>query len=122
MSASLAVAESGNCIMRTSRRNFISTGLAGGFAAALPGSKAQGAGSGARKPDYTRLDELLKQPVLKKELFTTPVIIESLELLRLNNNFLCRVRSKDGAVGISVANDEQMRSLYPVFVSRLQPF
>src|SRR4030043_214783 len=121
MSASLAVAESGNCIMRTSRRNFISTGLAGGFAAALPGSKAQGAGSGARKPDYTRLDEILKQPVLKKELFTTPVIIESLELLRYKNNFLCRVRSTDGAEGISVGHGT-VNSLYPIFLNTLQAF
>ena len=121
MSASLAVAESGNCIMRTSRRNFISTGLAGGFAAALPGSKAQEAGSGARKPDYTRLDEILKQPVLKKELFTTPVIIESLELLRYKNNFLCRVRSTDGAEGISVGHGT-MNSLYPIFLNTLQAF
>lgn len=50
------------------------------------------------------------------------MIIESLELLRLKNNFLCRVRSKDGAVGFSVANDAQMRSLYPIFVNRLQAF
>jgi L-alanine-DL-glutamate epimerase-like enolase superfamily enzyme len=32
------------------------------------------------------------------------------------------VRSKDGAVGISVANSDQMRSLYPIFTKRLQPF
>jgi len=71
---------------------------------------------------YAILDGILKKPVLKNELFTSPVIIESLELLRLNNNFLCRVRSKDGSVGISVANDDQMGSLYPFFVNRLQPF
>jgi L-alanine-DL-glutamate epimerase-like enolase superfamily enzyme len=32
------------------------------------------------------------------------------------------VRSKDGAVGISVANNSQQRSLYPIHVNRLQPF
>jgi len=74
------------------------------------------------KARFSKIDDILKQPVLKKELFATPVIIESLELLRLNNNFLCRVRSKDGAVGISVANDAQMKSLYPIFVNRLQKF
>ncbi len=62
------------------------------------------------------------KPVLKKELFPDPVIIDTLELLRLRNTFLCRVRSKDGAEGISVANNEQMKSLWPVFVNRLQPF
>ena len=59
---------------------------------------------------------------LKRELFKTPVLIETLELLRLNNTFLCRVRSKDGAVGISGANNSQQRSLYPIHVNRLQPF
>ena len=43
-------------------------------------------------------------------------------MLRLDDSFLCRVRSKDGAVGISVANNSQQRSLYPIQVNRLQPF
>ena len=111
--------------MRTNRRNFISTGLASGLAAALPlpsgGSKVQGSGSGARKSDYTRLDEILKQPVLKKELFTTPVVIETLELLRYKNSFLCRVRSTDGAEGISVGHST-MNTLYPIFTNTLQAF
>lgn len=121
MSGSLTVAESGNFIMRTNRRNFISAGLAGGLAAALPGSEAQGSDSGARKTDYARLDEILKQPVLKKELFARPVIIKSVELLRYKNSFLCRVRSTDGAEGVSVAHGT-MRSLYPIFTNTLQPF
>jgi len=111
--------------MRTNRRNFISTSLAGGLAAALPvlsvGSEAQGSVSGARRDDYRRLDEILKQPVLKKELFTTPVIIESVELLRYKRSFLCRVRSSDGAEGISVAHSG-MNTLYPIFTNTLQPF
>ena len=71
---------------------------------------------------YRKLDELLARPVLKSELFTDPVIIESLELLRYDNNFICRVRSTDGAEGISVGNNAQLISLYPIFVNRLQPF
>jgi L-alanine-DL-glutamate epimerase-like enolase superfamily enzyme len=59
---------------------------------------------------------------LKKELFKVPVIIETLELLRYEDNFLCRVRSTDGAVGISVGNNDQLKSLYPIFTYRLQPF
>jgi L-alanine-DL-glutamate epimerase-like enolase superfamily enzyme len=74
------------------------------------------------KEKYKKLDEIIRKPVLKKGLFPSPVMIESLELLRFNNSFLCRVRSKDGAIGISVANNDQMKSLYPVFVTRLQPF
>ncbi|MEX0987380.1 MAG: mandelate racemase/muconate lactonizing enzyme family protein, partial [Bacteroidales bacterium] len=44
------------------------------------------------------------------------------ELLRFKNNFICRVRSKDGAEGLSVSNNSQMSSLYPVFINRLQPY
>ncbi|MCU0473504.1 MAG: mandelate racemase/muconate lactonizing enzyme family protein [Bacteroidales bacterium] len=114
--------------MKTNRRKFISTAVMGGVAAStIPlsgcGSETTTAGPLADiKARFARIDEILKQPVLKKELFSSPVIIDSLELLRLNNNFLCRVRSKDGAVGISVANDAQMKSLYPIFVNRLQQF
>lgn len=103
-------------MVTANRRRFLSTALGGGLAAAPLGSA---------QPDlaarYARLDAALKQPVLKRHLFKAPVIIESLELLRLNNSFLCRVRSRDGAEGISVAHSG-MRTLYPIFLSNLQPF
>jgi L-alanine-DL-glutamate epimerase-like enolase superfamily enzyme len=111
--------------MRTNRRKFISTTLAGGLVGTLSSScsslEGRGAGSGSRRADYARLDEILKQPVLKKELFSTPVIIKSLELLRYKSSFLCRVRSSDGAEGISVGHSG-LNSLYPIFVNALKPF
>jgi hypothetical protein len=70
---------------------------------------------------YARLDSILKQPVLKKQLFSSAEIIDSIELLRFNNSFLCRVRSRSGAEGMSVAHAE-MRNLYPIFLRRIQPF
>lgn len=109
------------------RRKFISKTVGGGLAAsALPlsscGSQAKQASAA---PDlqsrYERLDEALKQPVLKAELFTTPVIIETLELLRHKGSFLCIVRSKDGAEGISVGHGG-LSTLFPVFVNKLQKF
>jgi L-alanine-DL-glutamate epimerase-like enolase superfamily enzyme len=105
--------------MKTNRRKFITTTIAGGLAASLPFT---GCSSEDPKNKYIILDEILKQPVIKKDIFLSPVIIESLELLRFDKNFLCRVRSKDGAEGYSVANNDQMVSLYPVFINRLQPF
>jgi L-alanine-DL-glutamate epimerase-like enolase superfamily enzyme len=114
--------------MKTNRRKFISTAVLSGVAATtlpLSACRSEVTTTGPLeylKARFSKIDDILKQPVLKKELFPAPVIIESLELLRLNNNFLCRVRSKDGAVGISVANDAQMKSLYPIFVNRLQQF
>ena len=113
--------------MRTNRRQFLATALAGAVAAGtLPrssyGAQVQKPGSaGALNPRYATLDEILRQPVLKRELFTTPVIIQTLELLRYQGNFLCRVRSTDGAEGISVGHSS-LNSLYPIFVNQLQPF
>ena len=114
--------------MKTNRRSFLASALVGGAGAALPGCSRPPAAAAAAAPAaspnarYAKLDEVLKQPVLKRELFSTPVIIDTLELLRLDDSFICRVRSKDGAVGISVANNSQQRSLYPIQVNRLQPF
>ena len=110
--------------MKTNRRKFISTAVAGGMAATLPFQvKAASSNpvSEAVTEKYKKLDEILQQPVLKKELFTSPVIIETLELLRSGNSFLCRVRSTDGAEGISVGHGE-LRTLWPIFVNNLQRF
>lgn len=105
--------------MKTNRRHFISTAFAGGVALSTP---LEACGAETPENRYARIDEIMKHPVLKKELFSSPVIIETLELLRLKDGFLCRVRSRDGAEGISVANNEQMITLYPILVGRLQPF
>jgi L-alanine-DL-glutamate epimerase-like enolase superfamily enzyme len=111
--------------MRTNRRKFISTALAGGFSGVLSSScsslETRKAIPISKRGDYARLDEILKQPLLKKELFSSPVIIKSLELLRYKGSFLCRVRSLDGAEGISVAHST-IKSLYPIFTNSLQPF
>jgi L-alanine-DL-glutamate epimerase-like enolase superfamily enzyme len=112
--------------MKTNRRSFISTAITGSLAATLPFSACRSTDTKTflsdRYPDYTKLDEILKKPIFKKEYFSSPVIIESLELLRYESNFLCRVRSKDGAEGISVGHSGQLKSLYPIFTNLLQPF
>jgi hypothetical protein len=113
--------------MKTNRRKFISTAVTGGLAAtALPlsyyGKEATSVNSLTDvKLRYAKLDEIIKKPILKKELFATPVIIETLELLRFENSFLCRIRSKDGAEGISVGHSE-LSTLFPIFLKRLQPY
>ena len=111
--------------MKTNRRGFLQSSLLGATAVALPlasaGADAARSGADDLKTRYARLDEVLKQPVLKRELFPDPVIIETLELLRFKDSFLCRVRSRDGAEGLSVGHSE-LRSLYPVFIHKLQPF
>ncbi len=115
--------------MRTTRRKFLSA--AGAAALAAPwvptsscGTETGNAG-GARlqgpESRRARLDEILRQPVLKRELFTSPVILQSVELLKHENSYLCRVRSADGAEGISVAHSG-MSLLHPIFLRNLVPF
>ncbi len=113
--------------METNRRQFISTAVAGGLAATLPLTSGCSSGRNQGSPaeigiKMSVLDEILKQPVFKKELFNTPVIIETLELLRSGNSYLCRVRSNDGAEGYSVGHSGQLRTQYPIFTNLLQPF
>jgi L-alanine-DL-glutamate epimerase-like enolase superfamily enzyme len=117
------------CIPFTRRELLKSLGAAGAvglasplFSASCRGAEIGGrAGSADAEAKQTMLLEVLRQPVLKKELFSSPVIIKSVELLKWENSYLCRVRSADGAEGISVAHSD-MRRLYPIFLRNLQPF
>lgn len=113
--------------MKTNRRKFIATTLASGFAAAtIPfsacASEASVPGSQIDvKSRDAKLGEILKQPVLLTDDFKSPIIIDTLELLYFEGSFLCRVRSKDGAEGISVAHSG-MSTQFPFFLRNLQPF
>ena len=117
--------------MKTDRRKFIkSTAVAGGAASLLSftSSGLNAKQSNTRGPhskqatDYSVLDNVLKKPVLKKELFPSPVIIDTLELLRDRDNTLCRVHSKDGAEGIAVGHPFIAKSSYPMFNNDLKHF
>lgn len=109
--------------MQVSRRHLIKSTVAAAGAAVLPlSSRGTACYPPGSNPHYAKFDEILTQPVFKRELFPNPVLIETLELLHYKDSYLCRIRSKDGAEGISVGNTFQLDSLYPFFVRRLQPF
>ena len=102
------------------RRRFLSSA----FGSALIGAPLRSAAAAPSAPvaaRYQKLDAILKEPVLKKQLFKAPVVIEMLELLRLDDRYLCRVRSRDGAEGIAVAHSG-MSTLFPIFLRNLRPF
>lgn len=116
---------------KSARREFLKRASAAALASPLAGTPAWGA-TGPRprrrraadaeaEARRERLDEVLRQPVLRRDLFPSPVILERVELLRWDNSFLCRVRSADGAEGVSVAHSG-MSQLYPIFLRNLQPF
>jgi L-alanine-DL-glutamate epimerase-like enolase superfamily enzyme len=110
------------------RRRFLATALTSGAAAASPAAFGQFLNAprhglpGTLQERYAKCDAILQQPVFKRELFQDPVIIQSVELLTSNDQYICRVRSKDGHEGIAVSNAQQMEVLYPIFTKRIAPF
>ncbi|MBG99060.1 MAG: mandelate racemase [Solibacterales bacterium] len=109
--------------MKISRRTLISRAMLAGGATAIPSvlfGKFQG-DPNAAITDYSALDRVLRMPVLKRELFSEPVIIDALELLQDRNNFICRVRSRDGAEGISIGHPFISKAGYPMFKDRVRP-
>lgn len=107
--------------MKTNRRRFLNSVAMAGGTPILMSCKAS-ARIRQTKTDYETLDKVLERPVLKRELFNSPVIIESVELLRDRDNFICRVRSKDGAEGLSIGHPFIAKHSYPMFVNILIPY
>jgi L-alanine-DL-glutamate epimerase-like enolase superfamily enzyme len=75
-----------------------------------------------RRPTTERLREVAAAPVLRVDMLEKPVTIASMELLRNRREYLVRVRAKDGAEGISVANSMHLTHTYPIFLNRVAPF
>jgi L-alanine-DL-glutamate epimerase-like enolase superfamily enzyme len=103
------------------RRAFINIAAKGTMASTLIPSFSLAA-NGENPDPAIDFDEIISRPVLKRELFSEPLIIEKLELLNYKNNYICRVISKNGELGLSVSNNMQMQVLFPIFIKRLQPF
>ncbi len=99
------------------RREFLKTSAAAAPLAALSKSAV------AQKHELgVKLAQAMNAPVLKTELFKTPVKIASIDLLKNGKNFIVRVRSTDGAEGIGSAQDSVMATTYPIFLKRVAPF
>lgn len=92
---------------------------AGALGACLPPALRTARGAAERDPD---LMAALERPVLRRELFPNPVIIESLDLLRNGAHYIVRARSTDGAEGYAVSNEDKMYLLWPIFVEHLTRF
>jgi L-alanine-DL-glutamate epimerase-like enolase superfamily enzyme len=73
------------------------------------------------KTDPTALDRAAALPVLKREAFTSPLMIDSLRLLKRDKDYLVHIRSKDGAEGISLVNPPRGEYLGPLFQRSLKP-
>jgi len=106
--------------MRLNRRSFLAGGAAAGALPLLAGqSKRPPAGRDSSLD--ARLAHAGARPVLDRSAFSTPVIIESIELLRKGREHFLRVRSQDGAEGISVDNG-RADVLHPILNRLVIPY
>jgi L-alanine-DL-glutamate epimerase-like enolase superfamily enzyme len=105
--------------MSRTRRTFLRTTLGAGFlaSAARPGTAGEDRGATSQ-----RLHEAAAAPVLRVDGLEKPVKVATMELLRNRRNFLVRVRTTEGAEGISVPNAMHLIHTYPIFLNRVAPF
>jgi L-alanine-DL-glutamate epimerase-like enolase superfamily enzyme len=110
--------------MRLNRRTFIHS--AAGAAAVPSLSGLQSASSDSDSSGNTgvtaeELDRAAETRVLDLAGLDSPVVIESIELLRKDGEYFVRVRSKDSAEGISLSNGRG-DTLHPIFNRLVAPF
>src|SRR5687767_3884835 len=99
--------------MKFTRRGFLAAGIAGLSAPAVLAQKSE--------VDDAALEKAAAKPVLNLTGLSTPVIIESIELLRKGRDHFIRVRSKDGAEGISLDN-ARADVLHPILIKAVIPY
>ena len=110
--------------MKSHRRSFLTSAMGAGLAVVSPAygiqSKAKNGSSG--RPDVRDLDKAAALPVLKTDGLKSPVVIESIKLLKKDRDYFVRVRSKDGAEGISLTNPPREEYLDKILNQLVIPF
>ena len=112
-----------------SRRRFLKQSIAAGSLFAGAAAPALHARGGARDRardvgngvDDEEIKAVLEKPVLRRDLVSEEVIIESVDLLKVEDVFLVRARGEAGATGYAVCN-WGMATFWPVFVGHVGPF
>src|SRR5438105_4332126 len=72
-------------------------------------------------PTMDDLARAAAAPVLKRDGLNTPVILDSIDLLKAGKEYFVRVRSKDGAEGMSVCNPPRADYLDRIFENLVAP-
>ncbi|MBN2592939.1 MAG: hypothetical protein JXA81_05470, partial [Sedimentisphaerales bacterium] len=109
--------------MHLNRRDFVELTAGAGLLSILPGCKSLPGKKQApsRKVSLKELEKAAEAPVLKLDGLGSPLVIESIELLRNEREYIVRVRSKDGAEGVAVTND-RAQYLYPILNRLVIPY
>ena len=105
--------------MTTNRRNFIKTVSSAGLV--FPLSSCSNLKKKMCGINEEKLIEICNKPLLNLDSLKLPVLIETMELLKLDDTYFVRTRSKDGIEGISVTN-KKIDVLYPILLKLIIPF
>ncbi|MBL8293952.1 MAG: hypothetical protein JNN08_19055, partial [Bryobacterales bacterium] len=103
--------------MSIKRRHLLTAAAGSAAYSACSGDRAQPVG-----PPVEELDKAAARPVLKVDGITSPVIIESLKLLKRDKEYFVHVRSKDGAEGLSLPNPPRPEYLSKILQDLIFPF
>src|SRR5579872_1887542 len=106
--------------MQVNRRRFLA-GAAAGAASASLGAATQKA-KRVKAPTLAELDRAAALPVLKRDGLTSPVIIDSIRLLKKDKDYFVHIRSKDGAEGIALVNESRGDYVAPLLRQNITPF
>ena len=105
------------------RREFFAGASATGLAALAPGcADRRSMQASSAGPPVEELDRAAAAPVLKVDGLKSPVIIDSIRLLKKEGEYFVHVRSKDGAEGVSLPNPPRAEYLDKVLKQLAIPF
>jgi L-alanine-DL-glutamate epimerase-like enolase superfamily enzyme len=100
--------------MTLTRRKALITG------ALIAGSARHTSAAPADRQLAAKLAQAMEAPVLRRELLSSPVKVESVELLRAGKHFLVRARG-GGLTGYSEAHSSVMTAAWPILVKKVAP-
>jgi L-alanine-DL-glutamate epimerase-like enolase superfamily enzyme len=110
--------------MQLNRRCFLAGTMGAGaigLASACVG-KEETKEAASRGPSGQELDRVAAVPVLKLDGLKSPVIIESIQLLKKDREYFVHVRSRDGAEGVSLTNPPRADYLDKILKQLVIPF
>jgi L-alanine-DL-glutamate epimerase-like enolase superfamily enzyme len=102
--------------MKFTRRDFLRMSASAGALSLIPSALAA-----STEVTDENLKQAVTKPILRLKGLKDPVVIESVELLRKGRDHFVRVRSKDGAEGISV-DDGRMDIFHPILNRLVIPY
>lgn len=70
----------------------------------------------------SRVADALAAPVLNRSGLHSPVLIESIELLKAGDQFLVQARSREGVTGLAAGHPDVLETTWPILVRRVAPF